>query len=225
MRTFRLQLRFLVPLFIILAATAYLAVPLMDKLTLRWFARDLDMRGNLVANALSDSVSESLQYARTRRIELLFQRALQDERLVAIGWCSEADEVGLDQYRGFVVSDIDARTNTLSFSNGKEVSAGEATGNVDEAAMRRIQIREAIRAHLEKEQTLFPQGVKVLTLFFIDEVAKYRQYDASGEVPGEYAKIFEEEYAAQLNELKTFLEPPSTSGGVLRRTSWRELVD
>lgn len=114
---------------------------------------------------------------------------------------------GLDQYRGFVVSDIDARTNMLSFSNGKEVSAGEATGNVDEAAMRRIQIREAIRAHLEKEQTLFPQGVKVLTLFFIDEVAKYRQYDATGEVPGDYAQIFEEEYASQLNELKTLLEP------------------
>ena len=71
-----------------LVATAYLAVPVMDKLTLRWFARDLDMRGNLVANALSDSVSESLQYARTRRIELLFQRALQDESQVAIGWCS-----------------------------------------------------------------------------------------------------------------------------------------
>ena len=94
MKTFRLQLRFLVPLMIILVATAYLAVPLMDKLTLRWFARDLDMRGTLVANALSESVAESLQYARARRIELLFQRALQDERLVAIGWCSEAQEVG-----------------------------------------------------------------------------------------------------------------------------------
>jgi trehalose 6-phosphate synthase len=94
MKTFRLQLRFLVPLVLILAATAYLAVPLMDKLTLRWFARDLDMRGNLVANALSESVADALQYSRTRRVESLFERALQDERLVGIAWCSEADEVG-----------------------------------------------------------------------------------------------------------------------------------
>ncbi|MBE7368273.1 alpha,alpha-trehalose-phosphate synthase (UDP-forming) [Ramlibacter pallidus] len=94
MKTFRLQLRFLVPLLLILVATAYLAVPVMDKLTLRWFARDLDMRGNLVANALSESVADALQYSRTRRIESLFERALQDERLVAIAWCSEAQEVG-----------------------------------------------------------------------------------------------------------------------------------
>ncbi len=113
----------------------------------------------------------------------------------------------LDQYQGFVVSDIDARTNVLSFSNGVELTAGEAVGNVDEAAMRRIQIREAVRAHFDKEQLLFGQGVKVLTLFFIDEVAKYRQYDASGEVPGEYARIFEEEYTEQRDELRTLLDP------------------
>ncbi|RYF19196.1 MAG: trehalose-6-phosphate synthase [Comamonadaceae bacterium] len=94
MKTFRLQLRFLLPLVAILTLTAYLAVPLMDKLTLRWFARDLDMRGSLVANALSESIADALQYSRTRRVESLFERALQDERLVGIGWCSEADEVG-----------------------------------------------------------------------------------------------------------------------------------
>jgi restriction endonuclease len=55
---------------------------------------------------------------------------------------------------------------------------GEAVGDVNEAALRRIQIREAIKAHFDKEQALFPQGIKVLTLFFIDEVAKYRDYAA-----------------------------------------------
>tara|TARA_R110000822_G_scaffold56144_15_gene142100 strand:- start:30754 stop:33810 length:3057 start_codon:yes stop_codon:yes gene_type:complete len=118
---------------------------------------------------------------------------------------------GLDQYKGFVVSDIDARTNTVSFTNGVEVVAGEAVGNVDEAAMRRIQIREAIRAHFEKEQRLFGQGIKVLTLFFIDEVAKYRQYDANGEVAGEYAKVFEEEYQLQRNELPALLDADYTA--------------
>ncbi len=115
---------------------------------------------------------------------------------------------GLDQYKGYVVAEIDARIDTLSFTNGVELLAGEAVGNVDEAAMRRIQIREAVKAHFDKEQALFDQGIKVLSLFFIDEVAKYRQYDASGEVAGEYAQIFEEEYNAQLNEVLTLEDTP-----------------
>ncbi len=115
---------------------------------------------------------------------------------------------GLDQYKGYVVAEIDARINTLSFSNGVELVAGEAVGNVDEAAMRRIQIREAIKAHFDKEQSLFNQDIKVLSLFFIDTVAKYRQYDSSGEVPGEYAQVFEEEYLAQLNEVLSLEDTP-----------------
>jgi type III restriction enzyme len=107
---------------------------------------------------------------------------------------------GLDQYKGFVISDIDALKDTISFTNGVELQSGEATGDVNEMALRRIQIREAIRAHFEKEQRLFSKGIKVLSLFFIDEVAKYRQYDDNGELPGEYAKIFEEEYRKQLDE-------------------------
>jgi len=107
----------------------------------------------------------------------------------------------LDQYRdGFVVSDINANTDTLSFTNGVELTAGDAMGDVTEAALRRIQIREAVKAHFDKEQALFQQGVKVLTLFFIDEVAKYRDYSASDE-KGEYARIFEEEYNLYLNEM------------------------
>ena len=68
--------------------------------------------------------------------------------------------------------------------------------------LRRIQIREAIKAHFEKEQVLYHQGIKVLTLFFIDEVAKYRVYTDAGEEGGEYAVVFEEEYKNTLNELK-----------------------
>ena len=115
---------------------------------------------------------------------------------------------GLDQYKGFVVSDINAIDNTLSFTNGIVLQAGEATGDVTESALRRIQIREAIKAHFEKEQELFAQGLKVLTLFFIDEVAKYRSYDGGVEQPGEYARIFEEEYNLQLNEVLTLEDSP-----------------
>lgn len=107
----------------------------------------------------------------------------------------------LEQYRdGFVVSDINANSDTLSFTNGVEMAVGDAMGDVDERTLRQIQIREAIKAHFDKEMVLFSQGVKVLTLFFIDEVAKYRDYSASDE-KGEYARIFEEEYALYLKDL------------------------
>ena len=110
---------------------------------------------------------------------------------------------GLEQYRGFVVADINALTNTVSFTNGHELVAGEATGDVSESALRRIQIREAVKAHFEKEQALFAQGIKVLSLFFIDAVSKYRSYDEAGERNGEYAQMFEEEYNQQLAEVMT----------------------
>lgn len=109
----------------------------------------------------------------------------------------------LDQYKGFVITDINAITDTVEFINGHQLQAGEATGDVNEAALRRIQIREAIKAHFEKEQVLYHQGIKVLTLFFIDKVAKYRVYtDAGEDEGGEYAKVFEEEYTKALKELK-----------------------
>jgi type III restriction enzyme len=114
----------------------------------------------------------------------------------------------LEQYRGFVVADINALTNTVSFTNGHELMAGEATGDVSESALRRIQIREAVKAHFEKEQALFNQGIKVLSLFFIDAVAKYRSYNEAGEQPGEYAGMFEEEYNQQLSEVLTLDDTP-----------------
>jgi type III restriction enzyme len=110
----------------------------------------------------------------------------------------------LDQYRGFVISQIDAHNDTVEFTNGHILSAGDLTGDDTELAMRRIQIREAIKAHIEKEQRLFNQDIKVLSLFFIDEVVKYRDYSQSDNC-GLYARIFEEEYerlkAEYLSEL------------------------
>jgi len=115
---------------------------------------------------------------------------------------------GLNQYKGFVVADIDAYRDTVSFTNGEELKAGEVTGDVNESTLRRIQIREAIKAHFEKEQVLFNQGIKVLSLFFIDEVAKYRRYDDNVAIPGEYAQIFEEEYNQYLNEIPLLEDTP-----------------
>jgi len=86
-KTLRLQLRFLIPLLLTLVAAAYLALPLMDQLTLRWFARDLNTRGELVANTLADPISESLAQDNRKRLQSLIDRAIQDERMVAIGLC------------------------------------------------------------------------------------------------------------------------------------------
>jgi len=87
MKFLNLQLRFLAPLLVTLVVAAYFALPLMDSLTLRWFARDLNMRGNLVTNTLSDSISDALIDAKGARLQTLFDRAVQDERLFAIGLC------------------------------------------------------------------------------------------------------------------------------------------
>ena len=119
----------------------------------------------------------------------------------------------LDQYRGFVIAQIDANNDTVEFTNGHVLSAGDATGDITEMAIRRIQIREAIRAHLEKEQVLFAQGIKVLSLFFIDEVVKYRDYSQADE-QGEYARIFEEEYEQLKAEYLSLLP---LDGGVYQK--------
>ncbi len=108
----------------------------------------------------------------------------------------------LEQYRGFVVSDIDARIDSIEFTNGDTLQIGEAVGNVNESILRHIQIREALKAHFEKEQLLYSKGIKVLSLFFIDEVAKYRIYSEKGRENGEYAKLFEEEYQRLVDEIK-----------------------
>jgi type III restriction enzyme len=106
----------------------------------------------------------------------------------------------LDQYKGFIISQIDANQHTVEFKNGVTMAVGEAMGDVTEAAIRRIQIRETIMAHLEKEKQLFADGIKVLSLFFIDEVVKYRDYSKEDE-KGDYARIFEEEYEMLKNEV------------------------
>jgi len=102
----------------------------------------------------------------------------------------------IEAYRdGFTISSINARDGYVEFTGGLRLAPGEVVGDSSADDMRRIQIRETIMSHLEKERELFKKGVKVLSLFFIDEVAKYKTYDDTGvEQKGEYATIFEEEY-------------------------------
>lgn len=109
----------------------------------------------------------------------------------------------MEQYKGYVISHIEPDKATVTFTNGETIKTGDVAGDVSEKAMRRIQIRETILSHFEKEEKLFNRGIKCLSLFFIDEVAKYRQYDENGnEALGEYGVMFEEEYLSILNELR-----------------------
>lgn len=102
----------------------------------------------------------------------------------------------MEEYKyGFVISKIDGRDDSVEFINGIKIYAGDVIGKVSEDQLRRIQIRETILSHIQRERELFDKGIKVLSLFFIDEVAKYKQYDDAGQpVNGMYADMFEEEY-------------------------------
>ena len=105
------------------------------------------------------------------------------------------EESGLAQYEGFVVSEINVN-GYVTFLNGTTIRRGEVIGDTNELNMQRVQIRETIMSHFEKERQLFKRGIKCLSLFFIDEVAKYKSYDEEGnEVKGVFQKMFEEEYS------------------------------
>lgn len=114
----------------------------------------------------------------------------------------------MEQYKGYTVSEINPLNDTLTFTNGVVISKGDVVGDISEKDMRRIQIRETIKSHFQKESSLFAQGIKTLSLFFIDEVAKYRQYDEAGEeLLGEYGQVFEQEYMSLLNDYRTLFPP------------------
>lgn len=114
---------------------------------------------------------------------------------------------GLEEYKnGFVVSRIDGRDDSVEFINGIKIYDGDVIGAVDEDQLRRIQIRETILSHLQRERQLFYKGIKVLSLFFIDEVANYREYDEAGQaINGKYAVMFEEEYEDILDGMQLSL--------------------
>ena len=113
----------------------------------------------------------------------------------------------LPAYKDFVITEINPLTNSVYFQNGKQLRQGEVMGDVSEKAIQQIQIRETIKSHFEKERALFQQGIKTLSLFFIDEVANYKSYDMDGnEVQGPLWKMFEDEYNRYLNENLTLFE-------------------
>jgi type III restriction-modification system, restriction endonuclease subunit len=125
-------------------------------------------------------------------------------RTVSEGYNLYDNSGQMEEYKeGFVVSRIDGRDDSVEFINGIKLYAGDVIGKVSEDQLRRIQIRETILSHIGRERELFYKGIKVLSLFFIDEVAKYKQYDAAGQpMNGSYADMFEEEYRDVVEHLQ-----------------------
>jgi len=143
-------------------------------------------------------------------LEIGYNKSINREsRILGVGEDLYYVSQEMEQYKGFVISDIDPIKNTVTFTNGEVITAGEVVGDISENDMRRIQIRETILSHFEKEEKLYNKGIKTLSLFFIDEVSKYRQYDENGdELLGEYGRMFEEEYINILNDYTTLYDTP-----------------
>ena len=143
-------------------------------------------------------------------LEIGYSKSINREtRILGVGDDLYFASQEMEQYKGYTISEIDPLRDTVTFTNGEVIKAGDVVGDVSEKDMRRIQIRETILSHFEKEEKLFDKGIKCLSLFFIDEVAKYRRYDEDGgEVLGEYGAMFEQEYRAILNDYVTLFDTP-----------------
>lgn len=114
----------------------------------------------------------------------------------------------MEQYRSYMLTEIDPLRGKAIFGNGVTLNVKDIQGNITADHKARIQIRETIKAHFRKESALFKRGIKCLSLFFVDEVANYRQYDEDGNQQlGRYGEIFEQEYIDELNNNLNMFDP------------------
>ncbi len=146
---------------------------------------------------LEDIITSDKKYPQAK---ICFDKKTKSGVKQEVRLCKDGDDLyvlsgEMEEYRNNYVITIDGAAGEVKFANGLSLAVGEVAGDVNENIIRRIQIRHAIAAHLEKERKLFAKGIKVLTLFFIDHVDSYRIYKEGGVVEdGVFAKMFEEEY-------------------------------
>jgi type III restriction enzyme len=180
-----------------------------QKLVKKIAVRGITVRGlsGTAAYLYLDAISTAAGARPRARIELEVRNVTGVKRVVRwLGLGADLYEVsgGISAYKGLIITEIDASRDVIELSSGAVISTGQVASDVTDEAKRRIQIREVIRAHLEKERELFPLGIKVLSLLFIDEVAKYRDYGRADTL-GAYARMFAEEYSSQVDELLAVL--------------------
>ena len=178
-----------------------------------------------------DSIILSKDQAPVVKLEIEVKQGTGIKRqTVKLSQGDKLDEAskGLPEYKGIYIAEIEAEQKAIRFNvpvsgnpDSTVLHVGEMTGEASEKDIRRVQIRETIRSHFAREKEFFDNNkrIKVLSLFFIDEVAKYRSYDEDGnEALGEYGKIFEEEYRNVMNDFVD-LEPESYYQKVLLPTA------
>lgn len=169
-----------------------------------------NLRGTDKYLYLQDIVLSSKQPPKAKlEFEIKFNKSINREtRILSVGQNLYRASNGMEQYKnGYVISDINPYTSSITFLNGETLKVGEVFGDISDKDKRRIQIRETITSHFEKEESLFSKGIKCLSLFFIDEVKKYRDYSRT-DLKGEYARIFEHEYQNILQEYLNRYETP-----------------
>jgi len=129
-------------------------------------------------------------------LEINYKKSInREKRIFDLGDNLYSTSREMEQYKGYVISEIDAINQSVIFTNSETLKKGDIVSDTSQKDIRRVQIRETIKSHFEKESTLFKKGIKTLSLFFIDEVANYREYDEENHPKlGEYGEIFEEEY-------------------------------
>lgn len=203
-----------------------------QRLVKKISVRGITMKGlaGTTAHMYLDSIEVKKGSKPTALLEILVQTKVKGivPQLVRVAQRNRLHDLsnGIEAYNGLVVNDVNAIDDTITLSNGEVVVAGQLTNDDGtEESKRRIQIQEVIRAHVDKERELFSQGIKVLSLFFIDEVVKYRDYDLEDTL-GDYARIFEEEYTTIVNEILGELElDPATTAyrAYLRRDEVRKV--
>jgi len=178
--------------------------------------KKIQVKGITVQNLLGnqsyiyfDSIILSKNKAPEVRLEIEVKGAVSTRRQTCKFRQNDSlyDSSKLPAYKEYVITEINPRTNTIHFQNGQSLRQGEVMGDVSEKAIQQIQIRETVKSHFEKERALFKQGIKTLSLFFIDEVANYKSYDSDGnETKGPLWLMFEDEYNRYLNENLTLFE-------------------
>ncbi|HEY1819080.1 MAG TPA: DEAD/DEAH box helicase family protein [Trebonia sp.] len=188
-----------------------------QKLVKKIAVRGITVRGlpGTAAYLHLDAISTAVGARPRARVELEVRNASGVRRVVkrlGLGADLYAVSGGISAYKGLVITEIDADRDVIELSSGGVISAGQVTADVTDETKRRIQIREVIRAHLAKERELFPLGIKVLSLLFIDEVARYRDY-ARPDTLGPYARVFATEYQAQVDELLDVLAADDAAAG------------
>ena len=178
-----------------------------QKLVKKISVKGIEQRGSTATNGYlyleSIELSEGNPRARIGFDKKITTGTKQVTQLVSDGFDIYQQSGQLEEYADhYRIESIDGYNRCINLLNGTTLYEGDVIGAVNEEVIRRAQIRETIKSHIEKERKLFKLGIKCLSLFFIDHVDNYRLYGAGGTTSnGRYAEIFEEEYKNILSEI------------------------